>query len=78
MENQEEEKTSPQFLSSVHNTSELESQMPGSAWQWGWKWHSCSSHAAPLLYSSAANCLLRGTTLEAVTLQTAPGEARHS
>lgn len=44
----------------------------------GWKWHSCSSHAAPLLHSSAANCLVRGTMLEAVTLQTAPGEVRQS
>lgn len=34
--------------------------------------------AAPLLCSSAASCLLRGTTLQAVTLQTAPGEVRHS
>lgn len=32
MENQEEEKTSPLSLSSVHKTSGLERRMPGSAW----------------------------------------------
>lgn len=34
--------------------------------------------ALTLLLRSAANCLLRGSTLEAVTLQTAPGEDRQS
>lgn len=53
--------------------------MPGSAWRGPhWKWHSCSSRAAPLLYNSTANCLVRGTMLEAVTLKTGPVEFRKS